>query len=744
MKNVILIGFIVITGYLGLAQETQKVNVTVADLYRTYTYYPKSVNGLRSMNDGIHYTALIGDSIIARYSYKTGDKVDEILTLKELNDTLINSLSSYEFNDDESKIIFYINRQRIYRRSFTADYYVWDIKTKKLYPVSDKGVQRLATLSPDGNKVAFVRDNNIFIKDLVSGSEQPVTTDGEWNKIINGAPDWVYEEEFEYNQAFEWSPDGKYLAYCKFDESQVPVFNITFFKGMFPERKENALYPENYAFKYPKAGEPNSIVGIYTFNIENKNTVKVDVGEETDQYLPRLKWSPKGQIVFYRLNRLQNKLEFLYADAKSGKSKVFYTEENKWYLDETNFDNLTFVNNGDQFIYTSERDGYLHIYYYNADGSLVNQVTKGQWDVTNYLGFDPQKKLVYYQSAQPTPMQRSVYAVKIDGSKTKKLNESDGSNRAVFSSSFKYYINYYSCVTTPTLVTLHESSGKQIRILEDNAALKEKLKGVNISPKEFFKFTTSEGVELNGWMIKPIDFDTSKTYPVLMTQYSGPNSQEVLDNFSVGWEQILAADGYIVACVDGRGTGARGEEFRKMTYLQLGKYETIDQIEAAKYLGSLHYVDSGRIGIWGWSYGGFMALNCMTQGADYFKAGIAVAPVTNWRYYDNIYTERFMRTPQENPDGYDNNSPINHVDQLKGKLLIIHGTGDDNVHMQNTLEISEAFVQADKQFEMFLYTNRNHSIYGGNTRYHLFTKMINFLNDNLYSDPDKGISFQKK
>jgi len=731
MKRILTLFYFVIFALSIQAQIPEKQKITVADLYRTYTYYPQSVYGLVSMNDGLHYSALEGDSVIAKYSYKTGKKVENIVSVSDFNNDKIKGIHNYTFNSDESKIIFYINRERIYRRSFTAEFFVWDLKIKKLYSVSDKSGQRLATLSPDGTKVAFVCDNNIFITELQTGKETQITTDGERNKIINGAPDWVYEEEFEYNQAFAWSPDSKYIGYCKFDESQVPVFNMTKFKGLAPELLQNSLYPENYTYKYPKAGEKNSILTVFTYNIETKNTVKVDVGEEIDQYIPRLKWAPNGKMVVYRMNRLQNKLEFLYVNAETGKSQVFYTEENKRYIDETFFDYLTFIDNGSKFIYLNEDDGYAHLYLYNADGTLANQITKGNWDITEYLGYNSAKKTVYYQSAQPTPMQRSIYMVKLNGSGTKKLNKEDGTNDAVFSKGFKYYINYYSNVYTPAKVTLNDAKGKIIRVIEDNRKLKDKLQLSTFSPKEFFKFTTDEGVELNGWIVKPIDFDPNKEYPVLMTQYSGPNSQQVLDNFWVGWEQVLASEGYIVACVDPRGTGARGEEFRKCTYLQLGKYETIDQIAGAKYLGSLNYIDSARIGIWGWSYGGFMALNCMTQGADYFKAGIAVAPVTNWRYYDNIYTERFMRTPQENPEGYDENSPINHVSELEGELLIIHGTADDNVHMQNTLEISEAFVQADKQFELFFYTNRNHSIYGGNTRYHLYTKMVNFIKDNL-------------
>ncbi len=731
MKQYFILFLFLSISLFGNSQNIEKDDITIADIYKTSKFRQQSVRGLSSMNDGVHYSALAGDSAIVKYSYKTGEKVTELVSVKEINSDKLPKFTNYTFNADETKVIFYVNRERIYRHSFTAEYYVWDIATKELFPVSNNGVQRLATLSPNGTEVAFVRDNNLFIAEIASGSEKQITTDGEFNKIINGAPDWVYEEEFAYNQAFAWSPNGKYITYCKFNESNVSVFNMTVYAGIAPQKKDNVLYPENYAFKYPKAGEDNSIVTVHSYNIETEKTVEVNVGKETDQYIPRLKWSPKGKIVLYRLNRLQNKLEFLYADAETGYSEIFYTEENDKYISEKYFDNLTFINNGDQFIYLSERSGFLHIYLHSADGSLIKQVTKGNWDVMKYLGFDKTKKLVYYQSAEASPMDREIYVIKLDGSAKKKLSTLKGTNRAVFSKGFKYYINYVSNVNTPNLVALHDAKGNQIRVLKDNKALKDKLETVNFSPKEFFSFETEEGVSLNGWMVKPVSFDVNKEYPLLMTQYSGPASQQVTNSFRIGWEQVLAAQGYIVVCVDGRGTGARGEAFRKVTYLQLGKYETIDQIATAKHLGALNYVDASRIGIWGWSYGGFMTLNCMTQGAEYFKAGIAVAPVTNWRYYDNIYTERFMRTPQQNTEGYDNNSPIHHADKLKGKLLIIHGTSDDNVHIQNSMEIAEAFVQADKQFEMFYYTNRNHSIYGGNTRYHLYTKMVNFIKENL-------------
>lgn len=732
MKKTI-IGTLLISSFFllffqGLAQKT---NFTIDDLFNSSDYYSRSVYGLNSMKDGIHYSTIANDSTIAKYSYKTGKKVADIVSIKEINSTAIKRFTNYKFNADESKIIFYTRRKNIYRRSFTASYFVWDLKNKTLYQVAEKANQRLATLSPDGEKVAFVRDNNIFIVHLSSAKETQVTTDGEFNNIINGAPDWVYEEEFGYNQAFGWSPNGEYLAYCKWNESKVPIFNMTLYKGLYPELLKNKLHPENYAFKYPKAGEKNSTVSVHSYHVKTGKTLEIEVGKEQDQYIPRLTWSPKNKIVFYRLNRLQNKLEFLSANPETGSTQLFYTEKNKKYLEADYFDYLTFIENGEKFIYASERNGFLHLYLHNKDGKIIKQITQGNYDVTAYYGYDEKNKKIYYQSAEQSPINRDIYSIKIDGKGKRKLSQFVGTNDAVFSKTFDYYINYFSDANTPNLVSLNNLEGKQIRILENNKTLKKNLEQKNFSTKEFFSFKTSEGVKLNGWIMKPLNFDPKKKYPVLMTQYSGPNSQQVLNNFKIDWTQILATEGYFVVCVDGRGTGARGEAFRKLTYLQLGKYETIDQIETAKYLGGLNYIDAERIGIWGWSFGGFIALNCMTQGADYFKAGIAVAPVSNWRYYDNIYTERFMRTPQENSKGYDDNSPINHVEKLKGNLLLIHGTADDNVHLQNSVEIAEAFVQADKQFEMFYYTNRNHGIYGKNTRKHLFLKKINFLKRNL-------------
>ncbi len=725
-KKIYLLAFSFLLFISSFAQNTYK-EITLDDLMKNYTFWAESVYGLRSMNDGVHYTTF-DETAIVKYSYATGNIVDTIL---ETNDLSIKGVSDYRFNDDETKIILETDVESIYRHSYTAKFYVWDIDTKKLLPVSDKDKQQLATLSPDGKKVAFVYKNNIYIKNLESGKETAVTTDGEKNKIINGAPDWVYEEEFGFNQAFYWSPDGKKIAYIRFDESKVKSFSMQMFAGQAPRLEQNALYPEIRTWKYPKTGEDNSVVSVHIYDVNTQKTIKADIGSETDIYIPRIRWTKNpNTLSIIRLNRLQNKLEILFADAQNGNTKLIYTDTNKYYIGEETLDNLKFTRDGKYFVISSERDGYRHIYLYTVEGKLVKQLTKGNWDVIDFIGYDEKGKICYYISSEESPVKRTLYSVNLKGKK-KKLSTQSGSNRAAFSKTYKYYINYFSNAQTPNYVTLHNAKGKLIRVLKDNSALKKKVEEYGGLHKEFFTFKTSEGVELYGYMIKPPDFDATKKYPVLMYQYSGPNSQTVIDRWSFGWDRLLAQKGYITVCVDGRGTGGRGEAFRKITYKQLGKYETIDQIEAAKYIGTLPYIDKNRIGIWGWSYGGFETLLALSKGKGVFKAGIAVAPVTNWRYYDNIYTERYMRTPQENPDGYDQNSPTTFAKDMNARLLLVHGMGDDNVHFQNSAEYSEALVQANKQFREFFYTNRNHGIYGGNTRMHLYTMMTEFILNNL-------------
>jgi dipeptidyl-peptidase-4 len=707
------------------AQVTYK-EIKNEDIWKGGKFYPATYSDVIPLKDGEHYLVSEDDGLII-YSYKTGSKSGTLVEAAKLipdGQTKPIAIGDFDLNADESKVLFATETEYIYRHSSKSTYYVWDIKAGKLTALSAGGKQRLASFSPDGSKVGFIRDNNLFIKDLVSNKETQVTKDGLFNSIINGTTDWVYEEEFGFTRAFFWSPDGSKIAYYKFDESKVKEFTLINF---------GQLYPEEYKYKYPKAGEDNSLVNIYVYNLSTNVSKIMDVGAETNQYIPRIKWTNNPNILsIQRLNRLQNKLEILHCNATDGKNTLLYTEENKTYVEIT--DDLTYTADN-SFLISSEKDGYNQIYYYDSKGKLISQVTKGKWDVTSFLGYDEKTKIVYYISSEESPLNRTVYSIKIDGKGKKKLSIKTGTNNAQFSKNYKYFINTVTDANTPHYVSINNGAdGKEIKMLENNSKLLEFMKEYGFAKQEFFTFKTSENVELNGSVLKPLNFDPSKKYPVFMYVYGGPGSQTVQNRwgyYDFVWYQMLAQKGYIIVSVDNRGTGARGEEFKKCTYLQMGKYETIDQIEAAKYLGTLPYIDKDRIGIWGWSYGGFMSTLCITKGADYFKMAIAVAPVTNWRYYDNIYTERFMRTPQENPSGYDDNSPINHVDKLKGKYLLVHGLSDDNVHAQNSMDLISALVNKNKQFEMQLYPNKNHGIYGGYTRLHLYNRMTDFILRNL-------------
>lgn len=699
--------------------------ITLQDMWKSRKFSADMVYGINSMNDGEHYTSLEygkgGTTSIVKYNYKSG-KGETMLSSENLSD--INRFGSYQFSDDESKVLLSTETEAIYRHSTRSKFYVYDFK-KEVLRLLSTGKQRLATFSPDGSKVAFVRENNMFIKDLETGKETQITKDGKRNAIINGATDWVYEEEFAFDKGFAWSADGQKIAYYRFDESAVPEFSMDVFKG--------GLYPNQEVFKYPKAGEANATVGIFIYNLSNSNTAEAKVATNDEFYIPRIKWTKDPNVLsVQRLNRHQNKLDFILVNGNDGSSNVIFSETDAAYVDVT--DDLTFLKNGKNFIWTSEKSGFNHVYLYNMKGKEVRQLTKGNWDVTSVYGIDEANGLLYYQSAEESPLRRSVYSVDLKGRNKKRLSQFEGTNNAYFSANFSLFINQYSNANTPYQFTLNLNNGKMVRELVTNEKLKETMSGLNMSPKEFFSFETSEGVSLNGWMIKPANFDASKKYPVFMTLYGGPGSQQVTDSWggtNYFWYEMLAQEGFIVACVDNRGTGARGRDFKKITYQELGKFETVDQIEAAKYIGSLDYVDAANIGIQGWSYGGYMSSLCLMKGADVFKAAIAVAPVTTWRYYDSIYTERYMRTPQENASGYDDNSPINHVDKLKGAYLLVHGSADDNVHYQNTMEMITALVNANKQFDLFIYPDNNHGIYHGNSRLHLYTKMTNFLKENL-------------
>ena len=682
---------------------------------RDGTFEQKTVSGVRSLSDGERYTTM-SDGRVLCFSYRTGEPAGVLFDASAAEPRI--EFTDYVLSADERRLLLTTDVEPIYRHSFTAEYWIYDRQDGSLRRLSQGGPQQQAQFSPDGSRVAFVRGGNLFVADPAAGSERQLTFDGRFNHIINGLPDWVYEEEFSFARAFAWSPDGRKIAYLRFDESRVKQYNMNRFAG--------GLYPENYTFKYPKAGEQNSVVELYCCDVADGSTVRMDTGEQTDQYIPRLFWTPTGQLGFYRLNRLQNHFEVLLCDS-SGASRVVYDERNDRYVERVDGRTVTFLPDGDRFVVRSERDGFMHLYLYGVSEGLLGRITSGEWEVTELLGIEGDR--VYYLSTETSPLRRALYTVRLDGRGKRRLTGGDGTYRIAPSRGFRYFISYFSNVRTPNRVTLHRSDGRLVRTLEDNAALRAKLDELQVPVKEFFRFATSEGVELNGYMVRPNGFDSSRRYPVLMTQYSGPGSQQAADRWTIGWEDVLVQQGYIVACVDGRGTGFRGEEFKKCTYGELGKYETVDQIEAARYLASLPYVDPDRIGIYGWSYGGFMALNCILKGNDVFRAAIAVAPVTSWRFYDTIYTEIYNGLPQDNPSGYDDNSPIHFADRLKGKLLIAHGTGDDNVHIQNTYEMITKLVEYDKPFELYVYPDRNHGM--GPSRHHLMERCIEFVQRNL-------------
>ncbi len=701
----------------------QEKTIELEDIWASRTFSPEWVWGLNSMNDGVHYSSMNygnGNVYVTEYSYETGDSVSTIIDSKNFEDL---NFEDYSFSKNEQKVLLPTATESIYRHSTRSKYYIYDRKTTNAIELST-GKQRLAQFSPDASKVAFVRENNIFIKDLNSTIETQVTTDGEMNKIINGATDWVYEEEFAFDNGFQWNENGTKIAFYRFNEEAVPEFSMDMF---------SALYPSQTRFKYPKAGEANSTVEIFIYDLESNKIIEAAIEVEEEFYIPRIKWTNNENVLsVQRMNRHQNNLDFILVNATDGSANTIFTETDEAYIDVT--DNLTFLNDGVHFVWTSEKSGFNHIYLYNLKGKQVRKITKGNYDITDFYGVDESNNTVYFASAERSAMHRDVYSVQLNGRNKKMLTNKVGTNTATFSTSYKYFINQHSDANTPYYFSLFDATGTEVRTLKDNARLNETLKNYTLSTKEFFNFETTEGVNLNGWMMKPKDFDTNKEYPVFMYLYGGPGSQQVTDAWGGSnflWYQMLTQQGYIVACVDNRGTGARGAEFKKCTYQQLGKLETQDQIEANRHLASLPYVDGSRIGIFGWSYGGYMSSLCLLKGADDFKMAIAVAPVTNWRYYDSIYTERYMRTPQENAAGYDDNSPINHVSKLKGKYLLVHGSADDNVHYQNTMEMTTALVNANKDFDMFIYPNKNHGIYGGYTRLHLFRKMTNFIKENL-------------
>ncbi len=723
MKKYILIITLLASSVLGFSQK----QITVEDIYGKGTFRAKSVYGINWMNNGSFYSALESNSIV-KYDVTKGEQVETILDASTLEVEI--KISSYEFSSDEKYILLLTDRESIFRRSYTAIFYLYNRETKLLQKLDNDRIA-YATVSPDGSKVAYTKNNNIFYVSLNDMSVVQVTNDGKRNSIINGSTDWVYEEELSFTKAFFWSPDSKKIAYYRFDETEVLEYTLK-------KWNNGATYPENYTYKYPKAGAKNAEIQIVVYHLDAKKKTNVDIGTEKDIYIPRINWTFDANVLSVRrMNRLQNQLDILHANADTGETTLILQDKSDTYVDLELTDDLTYLKDGKHILLASEKSGYKHLYLYTTAGKLVRQITKGNWEVATFVGIDQnsKRKTIYFTSKEESPLDTYFYAIDLSGKNKRKLSNYTGTNRVNMSNDFKYYINYFSNSTTPNLVELYTTKGnKRVKELETNEGLKQVAKEYELAPKEFYTFTNETGVELNGFMLKPKGFDANKKYPVLMFQYSGPGSQQVNNSWGGSnfyWHQMLVQKGYIVSVVDGRGTGGRGEKFKKQTYLNLGRMEVEDQIASAKHIANLPYVDAARIGIWGWSYGGYMSALALEEGADVFTMAIAVAPVSSWRYYDTIYTERFLSTPQDNPAGYDDNSPVTHAAKMKGKFLLVHGTGDDNVHFQNAVALQNALISAGVQFDTFYYPDRAHGIYRNNARPHLFNMMTQFVLDNL-------------
>ncbi|MDR2223417.1 MAG: S9 family peptidase [Flavobacteriaceae bacterium] len=717
-KSILLV--CVLATQLGFAQKQVKLDEIWNGTFRT-----KAMESVNTLNRSNHFTRIENATeqaqVINTYDFSTLEKVKTIFDNAQFPQ--IKSIDNYVFDAKEEQLLIGTNSTPIFRHSFTADYYLYNPSTKTVTPIATHPVME-PVFSNDGTKIAYVYSNDLYIYDIPTAKTTRVTNDGKKNHIINGISDWVYEEEFAIVRMFDWNSDSGKIAYVKFDEKDVPEYSMDIYG--------TGLYPTQDKFKYPKAGEKNAVVSIHIYDLKTNKTTKVDLSEFNDFYIPRIKWTNDSKYLSAQvINRHQNDLKVFFVHGDTADKKLILNEKDKAYV---NVHDLKFLDNND-FVWLSERDGNNHLYHYNKEGKLINQITKGDWEVTDYYGIDPKSKKLFFQSTEEGSIYRGIYVVDVNGKNRKKLSDKLGTNKAIFSPNFQQFINTYSSSKTAPQYTLNKTTdGKLIKAILDNTALESKLKAYNLPTKEFTQLPTVGGLKLNAWIMKPANFDATKKYPVLMYQYSGPGSQQVADKWLDSndfWHAMLTQHGYIVVTVDGRGTGYRGTDFKKTTQYQLGKYEVEDQIEVAKYLAKQNYVDGNRIGIWGWSYGGFMSSNALLQGNDVFKAAIAVAPVINWRYYDSIYTERYMKTPQENPQGYDDNSPITHAEKLKGRYLLIHGTADDNVHVQNAMTMIESLVQKNKDFDWLIYPDKNHGIYGGNTRLQLYTKMTNFILNNL-------------
>jgi dipeptidyl-peptidase-4 len=697
------------------------------------TFQQESVRSPNWMKSGAFFTTLVNneeEETTELRKYDIRDKSYEVLVTEELL-TNINSgeeikIGNYSFSGDESQLLIQTDIEGVWRRSRLAVYYVYNLASKQLDKVNQDDVKiGNAEFSPDGSKVAYTKENNLYIFDIDNYATKQITFDGDKNKIINGSTDWVYEEEFSFAKAWFWSPHGNSIAYYRFDESRVKEFSFPTYGG---------LYPELVTYKYPKAGEQNAVVTIGVYNLETGETKWMNIGDTDDQYIVRINWTNKNdKLAIRRMNRLQNKQDLMIADVENGSTKIIKTEVSDTWIDEN--DDLTFLGDNEEFIYVSEESGYNHIYLYNFDGKRDRQITTGDWNVTRVNGIDEEREVIYFTASKESPLERHLYRVNFNGKSLKKLTEESGSHAVNMNGDFTYYLDYFSSDSSPLKVTLHNRKGEEVRVLEDNADLQNRMKEYNLPEKEFFTVDLHDTLSLNAWMIKPPNFDSNKKYPVLMYVYGGPGSQTVMNRFETGqrpmWHNYLASRGYIIVSVDNRGTGARSAEFKKIIYKNLGKYEVADQIAAAEKISKFKYIDADRIGIWGWSYGGYMSSLALARGNDLFDLAIAVAPVTSWRYYDTIYTERYMQTPQLNPEGYNEGAPLNHAEKIKGDYLLVHGTADDNVHFQNAVEMAAALQNNGIAFESMYYPDKAHGIGGGATRKHLYEMLSSFIFENL-------------
>lgn len=732
MKRVITLFLLFCTVFIAKAD-----GLTLKELTSGF-YSARGISGVTPLLDGESYSQLSRDGKqIVRHSFKTGEETGVLFDVNNIRNRIrLDRIDGYQMSPDEKNILLRTKTRGIYRHSRTAEYYIYNVKNRTLSILSEGGPQEQPLWSRDGTMIAFVREGNLFlVKLLFNNSESQITKDGEFNKIINGKPDWVNEEEFSFARAFDFNADNTMLAWIRYDETEVPMFSFPWYKGMNPELTEYAGYPGSYDYKYPIAGAKNSVVSVHTFDIKSRATRQIQLPISADSYVPRIFFTDEAEkLLVLTLNRHQNQLDIYLANPRSTECRVIVREQAECYVTEGALKNFEVTPGG--FVLMSERSGYKHLYLYDLNGTLRKQLTNGNYEVTSFYGYDIKTGTTYFASNQESPLRRSVYKSDAKGRLTRLSSSATGTNSAIFSKNFRYYMNTWSDINTPTITTLCDASGKTLKTLEDNAALRQKLAGLKLGERKFFSFTTSEGIQLNGFMVLPADFNPSVKYPVVMHQYSGPGSQQVVDSWSAGnmggclYEQYLAQEGFICVCVDGRGTGGRGRDFEQCTYLKLGQLESRDQVEAAIWLGNQTYVDKSRIAIWGWSFGGFNTLMSMSEGRPVFAAGVAVAAPTSWRYYDTVYTERFMRTPNENGVGYDD-SPISRASKLSGSLLLVHGLADDNVHFRNAAEYAEALVQADKDFRELVYTNRNHSIYGGNTRNHLFRQITQHFKEML-------------